>query len=89
MPGVQGARVCNTLRAYGDHDFNPDIGYRLFFAPGLLKGLVHAGSTCPPVRPLHTFAQDRKYGPARPERKLKTGRIIVTADKEECTEKAQ
>ncbi len=44
MPGVQGARVCNTLRAYGDHDFNPDIGYRLFFAPGLLKGLVHAGS---------------------------------------------
>ncbi len=89
MPGVQGTRVCNTLRAYGDHDFNPDIGYRLFFAPGPLKGLVHAGSACPPCATLRPFGQDRKYGPARPERKLKTKRNMVAEDKEECTEKAQ
>ena len=52
MPGVQGARVCNTLFAYGGYDFNPDIDYCLFFAPGRFQRVCACRLSLPPLRDL-------------------------------------
>ena len=45
--GWQGERVCNTFRAYGGHDFSPNIKLRLFLHRDTFRGFARAGSACP------------------------------------------
>ena len=51
--GWQGEQVCNTLRAYGGHDFGPDINLRPLFTPGRSQGVRACRLSLPPAR----FAQ--------------------------------
>ena len=51
--GWQGGQVCNTLRAYGGHDFGPDISLRPLFTPGRSQGVRACRLSLPPAR----FAQ--------------------------------
>ena len=48
--GWQGERVCNTLRAYGGHDFGPDISLRPLFAPGRFQRVRACRLSLPPAR---------------------------------------
>jgi hypothetical protein len=52
-PGGTGGRVCNTLRAYGDHDLGQFIFFSCSFAPGPSQRAIACRLSLSPVR----FAQ--------------------------------
>ena len=60
---AEGEKVCNTLRAYGGHDCNPDINLGSLFAPGHSQRAIACRLSLPYARTLHPFGRNRKDGP--------------------------